>query len=107
MIIRVDRESSRPVVHLVGRFDAHETPGFRDAVAPLLTEETNVVGVDLSQVAFVDSTALAELVRLQKAATLFGGEVVLHQPSDPVLVILEITGLAGLFSVMVDDQDSR
>lgn len=106
MIIRIDTTPSRPTVHLAGRFDAHEAPLFREAVHPLLATVSTVVAVDLSQVAFVDSTALAELVRLQKAAQALGGEVVLEQPSDPVRVILEITALAGLFTVEWAHEDA-
>ncbi|MGB6183330.1 MAG: STAS domain-containing protein [Rhodococcus sp. (in: high G+C Gram-positive bacteria)] len=99
MIIRTDIEPTQRVVHLVGRFDAHETGGFRTAVSALLTEEHNELRLDLSQVAFVDSSALAELVRLQKAASALGGELILSQLSDPVRVILEITELAGIFII--------
>lgn len=99
MIIRTEIEPSRRTVHLVGRFDAHETPGFQSAVAPLLAAETNILRIDLSQVAFVDSTALAELVRLQKAAIALGGELIISEPSTPVRVILEITDLAELFTI--------
>lgn len=100
MIIRTDLTGPDRTVHLVGRFDAHEAPAFRATVHPVLTADTNVVVIDLSQVAFVDSTALAELVRLQKAARVLGGEVVIRRPSDPVRVILEITDLAGLFTIV-------
>ncbi len=99
MIIRTEVQSSQTVVSLVGRFDAHETEGFRRTVTPLLSAESAVLRVDLSQVAFVDSTALAELVRLQKAAKALGGEIILAQLSDPVRVILEITDIAGLFTI--------
>ena len=51
---------------LSGRFDAHEAEGFRAAVDPALGAETPVVDIDLSDVEFLDSTALAELVRLMK-----------------------------------------
>lgn len=99
MIIRVEVDATRRTVRLVGRFDAHETPQFRETVTPLLTEEANVLRLDLSQVAFVDSSALAELIRLQKAAQRLGGEVVLTDISDPVRVILEITDIAELFTI--------
>jgi anti-sigma B factor antagonist len=99
MIIRTEVQSSHTVVSLVGRFDAHETEGFRRTVTPLLSDESPLLRVDLSQVAFVDSTALAELVRLQKAAKALGGEIVLAKLSDPVRVILEITDLAALFTI--------
>lgn len=107
MIIRTEIEPARRVVHLVGRFDAHEAPAFRAAVHPLVTAETNILYVDLAQVAFVDSTALSELVRLQKAATAAGGEVVLVELSDPVRVILEITELAPLFTIERSAAESR
>jgi anti-sigma B factor antagonist len=99
MIIRTEINHAHTVVHLVGRFDAHETEGFRRTVTPLLSAESAVLLLDLSQVAFVDSTALAELVRLQKAAKALGGETILSQLSDPVRVILEITDLADLFTI--------
>ncbi|MCK2037536.1 STAS domain-containing protein [Microbacterium sp. SSW1-49] len=99
MIIRVEVDARRRTVRLVGRFDAHETPQFRETVAPLLTEDANVLRLDLSQVAFVDSSALAELIALQKAAQRLGGEVILEQISDPVRVILEITDLSELFTI--------
>ncbi len=98
MIIRTESGPSLSIVHLVGRFDAHEAEGFRRTVEPLLSAEHNVLRLDLSQVAFVDSTALAELVRLQKAAKALSGEVILVELSDPVRVILEITDLAGIFT---------
>lgn len=99
MIIRTEIGPDLSIIHLVGRFDAHEAEGFRRAVDPLLTAERNVLRIELSQVAFVDSTALAELVRLQKTAKTLSGEVILTQLSDPVRVILEITALAGIFTV--------
>ncbi|QHC68013.1 anti-sigma factor antagonist [Rathayibacter sp. VKM Ac-2759] len=99
MIIRTETDPSRSTVHLVGRFDAHEAATFRRTVEPLITDERPELGLDLSQVAFVDSTALAELVRLHKAAAARGGAVVLTALSDPVRVILEITDLAGVFRI--------
>ena len=107
MIIRTETMHTEGVVHLVGRFDAHECEGFRRTVTALLSPETNVLRLDLSQVAFVDSTALAELVRLNKAAQALGGEVILAELSDPVRVILEITELAGVFTIgnsIADDE---
>lgn len=106
MIVRTQIEPSRRVVHLAGRFDAHEAPTFRAAVQPLITVEHPVISVDLSQVAFLDSTALAELVRLQKHARASGGEVVLVDPADAVRVILEITALAELFTIRSAGDDS-
>lgn len=106
MILRTDIEPARRTVHLAGRFDAHEAPEFRSVVQPLVTEDHPVLFIDLSQVAFLDSTALAELVRLQKTAQGCGGEVVLVDPADAVRVILEITDLVEVFTIQTPQSGS-
>ncbi|MDY7100544.1 MAG: STAS domain-containing protein [Actinomycetota bacterium] len=80
-------------IALIGRFDAHEAPAFRAFVAPLLDTSAPLLHFDLSQVAFIDSTALAELVQAMKTARTNGGDIVLSKLSVPVRVILELTGL--------------
>ncbi len=100
MIIRTETGPHGTVMQLVGRFDAHEIDGFRHVADPLMRPDTKVLQIDLSQVAFVDSTALAELVRLQKSALVLDGELTLVAPSDAVRVILEITALAGMFTIV-------
>ncbi|MDQ1287343.1 MAG: hypothetical protein QG622_908 [Actinomycetota bacterium] len=80
------------VVTLVGRFDAHEVPAFRDSVAPLLDRDGDLV-VDLFSVVFIDSSALAELVRTSKLAKERDTRFALRNLSAPVRVILELTGL--------------
>lgn len=99
MIIRTEHEPAQRTAFLLGRFDAHETAEFRRAVEPLLGDPTIPLRIDLSQVAFVDSTALAELVKLHKAARARGSEIILVSPSDPVRVILEITDLTDVFHI--------
>jgi anti-sigma B factor antagonist len=78
---------------LAGRFDAHEVAGFRGALEPSLHEHGTRINLDLTNVIFIDSTALAELVRAMKQARLHDGDVVLVGLSDPVRVILELTRL--------------
>lgn len=86
-------------MRLAGRFDAHEIQGFRDCVEPLLLEKGTTVRLDMTDVLFVDSSALAELVRTQKSARTGGGELILTSVSDPVRVILELTALAQVFTI--------
>ena len=57
-----------------------------------------VVRLDLSAVRFIDSTALAELLRSRTALLAGGGQLVLQPVSDPVRVILELTGLDEVFA---------
>ena len=85
---------------LHGRFDAHEAPQLRAWIDDQLLREQHRLTVDLSDVDFIDSTALAELVRGMKRARLAGGDLELARPSETVRVILELTRLDAAFSIV-------
>jgi anti-sigma B factor antagonist len=100
MDIRSERWDARHLITLTGRFDAHETPRFREHLADLLVQGGGpAVEIDLSAVHFIDSSALAELLRTDRAATDAGATLVLLNPSDPVRVIFELTALDQAFSI--------
>jgi anti-sigma B factor antagonist len=91
---------SPPVFMLSGRFDAHESDGFRATVDPVLEAGQVSLDVELADVEFIDSTALAELVRLMKHSRERGGDMRIVSPSDPVQVILELTRLNAAFTIV-------
>jgi anti-sigma B factor antagonist len=105
MRIRTETGNGTHQIELAGRFDAHELPAFRAAIDPLL-RDGDTVDLDLSQVVFVDSSALAELVRAQKTAHACGGGLVLTSLSDPVRVILELTALSQVFTIRASGADA-
>jgi len=86
-------------VSLEGRFDAHELDPFRDKIDLLTESGVFNINVDLGGVEFLDSTALAELVRGMKRCRENGGDLVLTSLSDPVRVILELTKLDAAFTI--------
>jgi len=85
---------------LEGRFDAHESAEFRDACEKLEADGVSTIVVNLAAVEFVDSTALAELVRGMKRARERSGDLILSDPSDSVRVILELTRLDSAFQII-------
>ncbi len=102
MRIRTQAGTRSHQIELAGRFDAHELATFRAAVEPLL-RDGGTVELDLGQVVFVDSSALAELVRAHKSAHACGGTLVISALSDPVRVILEMTALNQVLTIRVPD----
>ena len=97
MRIRTETGAGKHLVSLAGRFDAHEVGAFRLALEPMLADRECTIRVDLANVVFVDSSALAELLRVREAMTAIGGRLVLVDLSDPVRVILELTALNQVF----------
>ena len=99
MRIRTETGAGKHAMSLAGRFDAHEVGTFRHSFEPLLAEPGSIVRVDLSNVVFVDSSALAALLQAQRDVADTGGQLVLVDLSDPVRIILELTALMQVFTV--------
>jgi len=53
----------------------------------------------MSRTVFIDSTGLAELVRVMKRSRQLGGDLTLRNPSEPVSVILELTAFDRAFVI--------
>jgi len=101
MIITATPATDGPDAFLLsGRFDAHQAERFRTAVDPSLDVDQPHIDVDLSDVEFIDSTALAEIVRVMKRCREREGDLRLLAPSDPVRVILELTRLDAAFTIV-------
>jgi anti-sigma B factor antagonist len=104
MTAGITETSEEVAVH--GRFDAHLAPEVREWIDARLFDERFDLGVDLSDVTFIDSTALAVLVRGMKRSRLAGGDLVLRDPSETVRVILELTRLDAAFEIVVSAESS-
>lgn len=96
-------KEAKPCLRLVGRFDAFETPAFRAAVDELHAGGATTICVDMAAISFVDSSALAELVRSHKRCRELGGDLVIVAPSDPVIIIFELTRLDSAFRIERSD----
>jgi anti-anti-sigma factor len=55
--------------------------------------------VDLSQTTFMGSTGLRSLLQVLQFQTAAGHDLVLRDPSDPVLLTLRYAGLEDVFTV--------
>ncbi len=93
-------------IAVAGRFDANETEAFDSFVSDLVDANQCSLAIELSQVNFIDSTALASLVTLMKRCRERGGDLVLVDPSEPLRVILELTALDQAFTVILGDGNS-
>lgn len=91
------------VVTLRGELDAHDAPRIRELFAGALDDLEGSEGVrivlDLTGVAFLDSTALGALVGGLRRVREAGGEMPVVLPETPAKRIFEITGLDNVLSV--------
>ncbi len=98
MELSTRRDPEGVLLAVRGRFDAAEATAFHRATSGYAEQGLPLL-VDLSEVAFIDSTALAELVRLARLATEAGGSLRLVDPSAPATVVLQLSGLVQALTV--------
>ncbi|MGW2099673.1 STAS domain-containing protein [Streptomyces olivaceoviridis] len=84
--------TDRHLVTVVGDLDLHTASHLADALQPLVLSGGHSVLVDLSGVAFLDSTGLTCLIAVYRTARSTGARLALIAPSERVRRMLALTG---------------
>jgi anti-sigma B factor antagonist len=96
--VRDRLEGNVGIVELSGRLTVNDSPGIlKEAVAAIVGRGARHVLVDLSEVPYVDSTRLGELIGAHITVSRGGGRLKLLRTPSRVVELLTIAGLAGIF----------
>ncbi|GAC1587501.1 MAG: anti-sigma factor antagonist BldG [Acidimicrobiales bacterium] len=87
------------VITLSGELDLATAPDLWAAIDPALQAGHTKILLDLTDLAFVDSTGLGVFVRAGKELRAAGGGLVLRSPGERVAKLLEITRLEEVFEI--------
>jgi anti-sigma B factor antagonist len=82
---------------IVGEFDLTMVPLVRDRLLSFIASAGEDISVDLSDVSFMDSSALGVLVAARRRARRAGIDLVLHAPRPNVWRVLTVTGMDKVF----------
>jgi anti-sigma B factor antagonist len=99
LVLTSDRDGDRIVLSVQGELDAYTAPALEDRITALLAEGGRDLVLDLSQTGFLDSSGLRALLTVHRKLEGTDGTLELRDPSEPVLRLLEITGLREHFGV--------
>ncbi len=101
MDVSVSRSSAGdvPVVAVSGEVDVYSAPALKESLTGLLQTGDRSVVVDLTEVAFLDSTGLGALVEARAATSEAGGSLPLVCNQERILKLFTITGLDGVFAI--------
>ncbi len=87
------------VVELSGEVDLYTAPRFKEDLVGLIESGVEAIVIDLSQVTFIDSTALGVIIGGVKRLRERDGRLMIVAGSRPVVRILDITGLDKVLTV--------
>ncbi len=87
-----DAEGAQTLIRLIGEADA-STPELGEALRAEVAKRPRVLVVDTSELRFIDSAAIHQIVRAHRELRAGGGWLLLTNPGPEVKRILQITGL--------------
>lgn len=96
-------QGDHTIVSLAGEIDLYTAPHLQSELAAAMGPADPVqIVVDMSAVEFCDSTGMNVLLAAYRKACERGGDLTLAQPRASVRKVLEVTGLASVFTVHDD-----
>jgi anti-sigma B factor antagonist len=93
------------LIELSGEVDLYTAPRFKDDLVALIETGVDDIVIDLSQVTFIDSTALGVIISGVKRIRERDGRLAIVAGSRPVVRILDITGLNKVLTIF-DTRDA-
>jgi anti-sigma B factor antagonist len=101
LVVEVVRRGDAATVSMKGDLDVSTAPELADTCRAVYADGAREVIIDLTDTSFLDSSGLRALVGVRQ---LFGdgGHVRLSHPSEPMLRLLDLTGLSDYFSIIED-----
>lgn len=94
------------ILDLSGRFDAHNASNVAGALEKAISVTTGKTIINLKEVNFMDSTALAILVKGLKHCRESGGDLRLCNLQPTVRIIFELTRLDKAFEIYSSETEA-
>lgn len=94
------------ILTIQGEVDVYTAPRLREEIHRRLDAGDNKIVVDLTDVAYMDSTGLGVLIGALKRARESRGELIVASPNARISRILDVTGLNRIFNVQPQVSDA-
>ena len=85
------------VVPLEGELDLHVSPELAAKLQPVIAKRPVRLVIDLTRVAYIDSSGLAVLIRAVQDVETYGGRLMIAGAKENVKTIIESAGLSRFF----------
>lgn len=107
MQVEVLEENSVQRFKIVGEIDAFTAPMLRERLATVENVKEMQAELDLSEVAYMDSTGLGVFVGFYKAVKANGGHVKIVGVNKRLKRLFDITGLGEVMDIVTEESRDR
>jgi anti-sigma B factor antagonist len=105
LTVDVERTGKSARVVVGGELDAYSSPRLDELVRELFEQDTREIVMNLHSTSFLDSSGLRAMLACHRRLEDIGGRLLVEDPSEPVLRLLEITGLTEHFGLEAASAD--
>lgn len=106
MKITRQNQGTAAVFVVEGQVDMHTSPDLRTQLRSALQEKATPVVVDLTSVAFIDSSGLATLIEALQATNKYGGRLRLCGLSPSVQNLFRLSNLTSIFDIRANSAEA-
>ena len=95
--------SNRIVIELSGKLHVPEETALRDEITRLLAQGHRNFVIDLTDLSYIDSSGVGQLICVWISIQKAGGKLVLFRPNPHLIGILKAVKLSSVFSISYDE----
>jgi len=106
MPMKTESKNGLMICRIEGDIDINCSPDLKKVFDKLTSQKTPKIVIELSKVAYVDSSGLATLVGILKNMRSYGGKMRLSGMSPKIKSLFEITKLDKLFEIMASEEEA-
>lgn len=98
MKLNISESDGKVIAALCGRLDTAASQQFAADMLPLIDNASKTIVLDCSELEFISSSGLRQLLALRKESIAAGGEIIVTHVSEAVKQVFAITGFYSLFT---------
>ena len=106
MAVKTESKNGLMICRVDGDIDINCSPDMKKVFDKLISQKTPKIVIEMTRVAYVDSTGLATLVWILKNMRSYGGKMRLSGMSPKIKSLFEITKLDKLFEIMASEEEA-
>ncbi len=92
-------------IRLSGEIDIYTAQDFQKPVEALIEEGVETIRLDMTDLTYIDSTAIGILIELKKASQEAGIDLVIVNPRKNIRKLLELTGVNKILKITKGDSN--
>ena len=103
MVASYNEKNGIMVIEIKGDFDLSDSTSFENTAKTILVK-TNKILVDCTQLDYIDSSGIGQLIQLQMDISNAEGQMYLYNVNEFILNVFDIADLLTFFKIIGEDE---